>query len=72
MLSKNDNEDFSNFTKFCFYDNDYIDNYVKVKDLCNIIGKYRSSAQKDCNINDELNHKIPVVFHNLKITIRVL
>ena len=28
--------------------------------------KYRSSAHRDCNINVKLNHKIPLVFHNLK------
>ena len=28
--------------------------------------KYRGSAHKDCNINVKLNHKIPLVFHNLK------
>ena len=27
---------------------------------------YRGSAHRDCNINVELNYKIPVVFHNLK------
>ena len=45
--------------------NDYIDN-VKVRDYCHITGKYRGSAQRDCNIILKLNHKIPVVFHNLK------
>ena len=29
-------------------------------------GKYRGSAHQDCNINVKLNHKIPLVFHNLK------
>ena len=29
-------------------------------------GKYRGSIHRDCNINVKLNHKIPVVFHNLK------
>ena len=29
-------------------------------------GKYGGSAHRDCNINVKLNHKIPVVFHNLK------
>ena len=42
-----------------------IDN-VKVRDYCHITGKYRGSAQRDCNIILKLNHKIPVVFHNLK------
>ena len=28
--------------------------------------KYRGSAQKDCNINVKLIHKIPIVLHNLK------
>ena len=26
-------------------------------------------AHKDCDINVRLNHKIPVTFHNLKISI---
>ena len=28
--------------------------------------KYRGYAHRECNINAKLNHKIPVVFHNLK------
>ena len=39
----------------------YIDNDIKVSDHCHITGKYISSAQRDCNINLKLNHKIPVV-----------
>ena len=45
---------------------DYIDNDVKVRDHCHITGKCRGSAHRNCNINLKLNHKIPVVFHNLK------
>ena len=37
-----------------------------VRDDCHITGKYVSSARRDCNINVKLNHRIPVVFHNLK------
>ena len=65
-MTKTDDEDFENSTKCWICDNDYIDNDVKVRDHCHIKGKYRGSAHRDCNINVKLNHKIPVVFHNLK------
>ena len=65
-MTKEDNEDFKNTTRCWICDNDYIDNDVKVRDHCHITGKYRGSAHRDCNINVKLNHKIPVVFHNLK------
>ena len=63
---KKDNEDFGNLTKYWICDNVHIDNDVKVRDLWRITGKYRDSPHRDCNINVKLNHKIPVVFHNLK------
>ena len=44
----------------------YIDTDVKVRDFRQITGKYRGSAQGDCNINFKLNHKISIQFHNLK------
>ena len=66
-MTKEDNEDFKNSTKCLICDNDYIDNDVKVRDYCQITGKYRGSPHRDCNIiNVKLNHKILVVFHNLK------
>ena len=37
-----------------------------MKDHCHISGKYKYSAHRDFNINVELNHKISVIFHNLK------
>ena len=43
-----------------------VDGDVKVRDHCHITGKYRGSAHRDFNINVKLNHKITVVFHNLK------
>ena len=43
--------------------NDYID---KVRDHCRITGKHRGCVHRDCNINLRLNHKISVVFHNIK------
>ena len=42
------------------------DGDVRVSDHCQITGKYRGSAYKDCNINVRLNHKILVVSHKLR------
>ena len=65
-MTKEDNEDVKNSTKCWIWDNDYTDNDVKLRDHCHITGKYRSSVHRDCNINLKLNHKTPIVFHNLK------
>ena len=65
VMTKEDNEDFKNSTKCCIYDNDYVDNDVKVRDHDHITGKYRGSALRDCNTNFKLNHKIPIAFRNL-------
>ena len=65
VMTKEDNEDFKNSTKCWICDNDYIDNDVKVRNHCDIIGKFRDSAHRACNINLKLNHKIPIAFHNL-------
>ena len=65
VMAKEDNEDFKNSTKCWICDSDYVDN-GKVRDPCHITGKYRGSAHRDSNFNLRLNHKIPIVFHNLK------
>ena len=66
VMTKENNEDFKDSTKCLIYDNDYVDNDVKVGNCCHITGKYRSFAHSNCNINLKLNDKIPVVFHNVK------
>ena len=66
VMSKEDNEDFENSTKCWVCDNNYIDNDVIVRDHCHVTGRYRGSSHRDCNINVKLNHKILVLFHNLK------
>ena len=65
-MTKEDNENCENSTKCWTCYNNYIDNDVKVRGHCHIIGKYRGFANRDCNINLKLNHKIPIAFHNLK------
>ena len=64
--NEEDNVDFENSTKFWICDNDYINGDVKVRDHGHITEKYRVSEHRDCNINVELNQKIPIVFRNLK------
>ena len=63
-MTKEDNEHFNNSNK-CLICGD-VDNDAKVRDHCHITGKYRGSARRDSNINLKINHKIPIVFHNLK------
>ena len=41
MITKKDNEDFVNYTKWWICGNDYIDTDVKVREHCHITGKYR-------------------------------
>ena len=65
VMTKEYNEDFKDSTKCWICNNDYVDHDVKVRDQCHITRKYRGSAHRDCNINAKLNHKFPVVFHNL-------
>ena len=66
VMTKEDNEDFENSTKCWVRVNVYFDSDVKVRDHYHITGKHRGSAHRDCNIIVKSNHKIPVVFQNLK------
>ena len=66
VMTKRDKEDFKNSSKCWICDNRYIDTDAKVRDHCHITGKYKGSAHRDCNINVKLNHKIIIVFQNLK------
>ena len=65
-MTEEGNEDFKSSTKCWICDNDYIENDVKVRDDCHIIGKYRVSVHRYCNTNLKLNQKFPVIFQNLK------
>ena len=59
-MTKKDEEDFENSTKFQI--NVYVNVYVNVRGNCRITGKQRGSY---CKIKVRLNHKIPTMFHNL-------
>ena len=38
----------------------------KVRDHCQVTGKYRDAAHFSCNANCKLSKKVPVIFHNLR------
>ena len=61
-MTKEDDEDFQNFSKCSICDNVY----VKGDDHCHITERCRGSAHRDCNINVKSDKKIPVTFRNLK------
>ena len=65
-MTKQDNKNFENFTKCWVCDNSYVDGNIKVGYHCHITGKHRGSSHRDCNIDVQLNHQIPIIFHNLK------
>ena len=66
VMTKKDNENLMNSTTCWICENDYVDGNVKVRDHCLVTGKYRDYVHRDFNIKVKLNHKNPVVFHNLK------
>ena len=42
------------------------DDNEKVRDHCHVTCKFRGAAHWDCDINFQLNKRIPVIFHNLR------
>ena len=51
VMTEKDNEDFENSSNCWISDNGYTDIDVKVRDHCQITGKYRYSVYRYCNIN---------------------
>ena len=45
-------------------DNFYVKGDVKRRDYFHMTGKYRTLADRDCNINVKLNRKIRIIFQN--------
>ena len=65
-MTKTDNEDFKNSTKFWICDNVYTDGNIKVRDHCHTTGKYRDSSYRDCNIKVKLNYDYHFILKELR------
>ena len=58
-------EDYQNSQHCWICDQKIINNKDKVRDHCDITGKFRGAAHKDCNSKLRIPRKIPIIFHNL-------
>ena len=68
-MTEENEKDFQKATKCYICDQQYTDKDIRVKDYCQITGKFRGSAHQDCNSKLKIKHakiKIPVLFHNLR------
>ena len=65
-MTEGKDEGFENSFKYSICDHVYVEGDVKIRDYCHIIGKYRGSAYRGCNMNVKLNHKISAVLHKLQ------
>ena len=68
-MTENDEMCFKLMDKCHICDKEYTHKDVCVRDHCHIIGKFRCSAHKECNLKLRINPediKIPVIFHNLR------
>ena len=51
----------------CWICKNLIDNdEEKMRDHCNVTGKFGGAAHWNCNINFQFTKKFPVIFHNLR------
>ena len=66
VMTREDNENSDSSGKCWICDNALVEYDVKVRVHSHDTGKYSGAAQRDCNINVNLNYKIPIMFHNLK------
>ena len=69
MLSDKDEMAFQYASKCHICERDFVENDVKVRDHCHILGCYRGAAHKNCNLGYRINPKtwkMPVFFHNLR------
>ena len=65
-MTAEDDKDFENSIKCWICDKVYVDEDVKVRGHCHTTGKYKGSVHRDCNVSVKVNHKMSIVFRNIK------
>ena len=69
IITENDELCFKLMDKYHICGKKYTNKDVRVRDHCHITGKFRGSAQQECNLKLRIKPediKIPVIFHNLR------
>ena len=66
VMTKNDYVGLKHSFKCWICDNVYVEDDDKLRDHCHTAERNRASTHRDCDINVKLNHKISIIFHNLK------
>ena len=66
-LTSMEEEEFAAATECHICQKYFIEDDIRVRDHCNIIGKYRGAAHNKCNRSFRLTVQIPVIFHKLKV-----
>ena len=60
-----DEDNYQHSNDFSTY-NEKIKNKDKVRDHCDVTGKYRGSARSQCNLKLKIPRKLPIISHNLE------
>ena len=69
VVTEVDEQNFKTMDRCHICGEKYTDKDVRVRDHCQITGKFRGSANQECNLKLRIkpeNIKIPVIFHNLR------
>ena len=69
VMAEDDKQQFELMDECCICSEKYTEKDLHVRDHCQITGRFRGSAHKDCSLKLRIKPdsiKIPVIFHNLR------
>ena len=65
LIMTNEDEEIYNNSQICWICKDEL-NTDKVRDHCNVTGKFRGAAHNKCGLKLKIPRKLPIIFHNLQ------